>query len=343
MTLQKGVTAYVKSIFSESYPAPSCSSHNRPASMRFLFSLVLVAAIFLPVIVQGQVVETSPNPPRTDRSVTLYFDADEGTGGLADLFGGAYAPTGISTVQNGDGAWKCVKNHWSIRPSFLGNRSDTKLTRAATSRYKLEISDIRAYDENTSTSCSLGSNEEIQTMNLVFRNADGRREGEAEGGSHIFVDVIDLSGGRHSWERKLTGLSADPLLYPFIASTDTTVPVSIAADTANVNSVSSWSLLVDGSSVKANSKDSLGYALTMNDVPNHYHIQAVAEADTGAGTIRDTAETVLIRTPNVVTQARPSDVEDGINEQSASRVTLSLNAPNKDFQSARNRVSWDPS
>jgi len=308
-----------------------------------LLFATLLMAIQGPVQAQSgdPVVETMPSPPRTDQAVTIYFNADEGTGGLADHGGDVYAHTGISTDQNPEEAWKCVKNDWPTSESFSGNRDDTKLTRVQDNRYRLEIADIRAYYQDTSTSCSLGSDEEIQTMNLVFRSADGSKEGKAAGGDDIFVDVVDVSGQEPTVRASITDPTGNPPLYPFMVSKDTTVTVSASATVANVDSLREIRLFVDGSQVATTDTSNLSHPLTM-DAPNQYDLRAEVAAASGDSTLVDTARTRLIRTPDVVDQSRPSGVQDGINYNSDGSVTLSLFAPNKDFVYAiGDFTDWD--
>jgi len=295
--------------------------------MRLVTLLATLGLLVVSTPVAGQVVETSPNPPRTDQPVTLYFNADEGTGGLADHDGDVYVHTGISTDQNAEEAWKCVKNNWPTSDAFTGNRSDTKLTEVSANRYKLEIEDIRAYYQDTSTSCSLADDEKIQTMNMVFRNADGSKEAKGEGGSDIFVEVNDIGEGAF-----LAANLLSPRTDPFLAATDTTIDVTVTADTANLDSFSEIRLSVDGSQVASTGSDSLTYERTL-DTPGQLEVQAVAEATADGNPLRDTVETTLIRTPDVQEEPRPTGVEDGINYASGdpSTVTLSLYAPGKDF------------
>jgi len=300
--------------------------------MRTYLCLVLVGLLGLTTTAAGQVVETEPAPPRTDQSVTVFFNAEEGTGGLEGHDGAVYAHTGISTDQNPDQEWKCVKNHWPTSDQFTGNRDDTQLTQVAgdPNRYRLEVDNIRAYYQDTDTSCDLAEDEEIETVNFVFRNADGSKEGKASGGSDIFVDVVDVSGSEPVVTASITNPTGNPPLYPFIASTDTTVTVSVSGDTANVDALSKVLLFVDGTQVKASSDRSLSYDLAM-DTPNRFQIRAEVEATNGDSTIIDSTSTFAVRTPNVVDEARPPDVQDGINYNSDGSVTLSLYAPNKEF------------
>ena len=294
----------------------------------------LLAALALLVATSpaaGQVVETDPDPPRTDESVTITFNADEGTGGLANHNGEVYAHTGISTDQNPPQDWKCVKNNWPTSSDFTGNRDDTQLSKVGTNRYELQINDIRAYYQNTSTSCSLEGDEKIQTMNFVFRSADGSKEGKAEGGADIFVDVVDVSGGDPVVQAQINDPSVGPL-EPFVTSTNTTVPLSLSAETASIDQFVTLNLYVNGNQVASGGfgTPSLEYDLVL-DSPGHYNIEAVATANANGNTIRDTVRAVFTRTPDVVEEARPSGVEDGINYNSDGSVTLSLYAPNKDF------------
>ncbi|MEF8817498.1 MAG: alpha-amylase family glycosyl hydrolase, partial [Salinibacter sp.] len=261
-----------------------------------------------------------------------YFNAEQGTGGLEDHDGEVYAHTGISTNQNPEQEWKCVKNDWPTSDSFTGNRDDTQLTQVDgdPNRYRLEISDIRDYYQNTSTSCSLADDEKIETMNFVFRNADGSKEGKDTGDSDIFVDVVEVSGSEPVVEASILQPTGNPPLYPFLTATDTTVTVSVSADTANVDALSEVRLFVDGTQVKASADRSLSYDLAM-DTPNRYQIQAEVEATSGDSTIVGSTSTFLIRTPDVVDEARPPGVQEGINYNSDGSVTLSLYAPDKEF------------
>jgi len=300
--------------------------------MRLRVFLLLVGLSLVATPAVGQVVETDPAPPRTDQSVTVYFNADEGSGGLAGHTGEVYAHTGISTNQNADQEWKCVKNNWPTESSFTGNRDDTQLTQVQgePNRYRLEIDDIRAFYQDTSTSCSLGENEEIETMNFVFRNADGSKEGKADGGADIFVDVVDVSGQGPVVETNITQPTGNPPLYPFMVAQDTTVTVSVSSTTANIDSLIEVRLFVDGSQVATSTEESLSYGLAM-DTPNRYTLRAETEAASGDSTITASASAELIRTPNVVDEPRPAGVQSGINYNSDGSVTLSLYAPNKDF------------
>ena len=123
---------------------------------------------------------------------------------------------------------------------------------------------------------------------------------------------------------------ANPPLYPFITSTDQTVTVEVSADLARVDNFQELRLFVDSTEVAATTSTSLSHPLSL-DTPNRYNLRAEAEATANGTTVTDTTRTFLIRTPNVTEETRPSGVEDGINYNDDGSVTLSLNAPQKDF------------
>ncbi|MEL6864340.1 MAG: alpha-amylase, partial [Bacteroidota bacterium] len=63
----------------------------------------------------GQTVWTEPFFPETDDFVTVYYDASEGDGGLADFSGDIYAHTGVITnLSNSPTDWRYVKSDWGI-------------------------------------------------------------------------------------------------------------------------------------------------------------------------------------------------------------------------------------
>ena len=301
-------------------------------------TLLCTAALMVGIVssAPAQVVETEPSPPRTDQSVTVYFNADQGSGGLAGYDEAIYAHTGISTNQNPDEAWKCVKNYWPTDANHTGNREDTRLTSVSgePNRYKLEINDIRSYYQNTSTQCNLGADEEIETMNMVFRNADGSREGKAGGGGDIYVDVFDVGDGP-SLQATIQSPTSNPPLYPFITQSSS-VEVTVSADTANVASITSLRLLVDGTEVASTTEASLTYGLDTS-TPGSFDLRVEADVNTGEGTLSDATETRIIRAPEVQNASRPSSIQggpgenDGITYNADGSVTLSLYAPGKDF------------
>ena len=293
---------------------------------RFLTAVTLLAALLMtgPAAAQDgnePVVETDPAIPTVARPVTVYFNADQGNRGLADYDGAIYAHTGVFTDQSPN-AWTCVKNYWPTDDQHTGNRSDTQLEQVSANRYKLEIEDIRAYYNDNDTGCSLGPNETIQTMNFVFRNADGSREGKTEGGGDIIVELGDPSPGVKA------SIEAPPVsaINPIVVNTDTTIAVLAVADTVQTD-LQSFQLFVDGTEVASTTNDTLQYDLALNQ-PGRKDVRIEARGTDGS-VARDSI--YALRAAPTTEEPVPAGLEDGINYTSPTSATLVLQAPRKSF------------
>jgi hypothetical protein len=91
--------------------------------MKYVLQLLILNMMW-PLAVKGQVIVTDPVLPTADQSVTIYFDATKGTGGLMGYTGDVYAHTGVLIhSSNSDSDWKYVKTNWGE------NTPETMLTR----------------------------------------------------------------------------------------------------------------------------------------------------------------------------------------------------------------------
>ena len=141
-----------------------------------LLLLVLLSSSFL----KGQVVYTEPAFPTVDDEVTIFFDATQGTGGLAGCDCTVYIHTGVITNESSSPTdWKHVAMTWGVA------NPDWELTAVdgVSDLYTFTISpSIREY-------YNISDNEEVLELAFVFRNADGSLEGKAEGGVDIYYPV----------------------------------------------------------------------------------------------------------------------------------------------------------
>ncbi|WP_138429557.1 alpha-amylase family glycosyl hydrolase [Fodinibius saliphilus] len=283
--------------------------------MKRLLSTLLFL-LFSVSLLQGQVVTADPEFPRVDQSVTIYFYATKGDQGLKGHIGDVYAHTGISTDQNANQAWKCVKNSWPTNENFTGNRSDTKLTRVegTNNQYKLKINDIRAYYQDTSTSCSLAEDETIESMNFVFRNSDGSKEGKAADGKDIFVKV---------YENSLNVKFLQPTDNPSFIASDSSLAIKGISSSEQTTELA---LFIDGKKERSVSNDTLSYTFTPSTAGTF--TMKLAATD---GSLSDTLSQQLVVNPQINEQARPAGLQDGITYVDANTVRLSLFAPNKEF------------
>lgn len=137
-------------------------------------------ALFCALNLSAQLITTDPAAPTDDQSVTITFDATQGTAGLANCSCDVYLHTGVITNNSsGNSDWKYVQTEWGVA------NADWKLSpvNGESNKYTYTFSpSVRNY-------FGVPAAEEIQKIAFVFRNADGSKEGKATGGTDIFVDV----------------------------------------------------------------------------------------------------------------------------------------------------------
>jgi 1,4-alpha-glucan branching enzyme len=270
--------------------------------MKYLITILLTLSLSIPGI--AQIVSTDPAFPATNKSVTIFFDATEGSGGLEDFTGDVYAHTGVITDQSTtDSDWKYVIADWGVNPDKI------KLERLEPNLYKLEISpSIAEY-------YSVPEGETVQKMAFVFRNSDGSREAKAEGGNDILVEV---------YEAGITVRFDTQNSYQFGTDGETITLRGIASDTSSAVTLS----LLD--------EDNNELASVQNDTLL-YDYTATAGVKTDlklVGSLEEAADTAnyFVITPSAkVDTDRPANLEDGITIVDDNTIHLSLFAPHKEF------------
>lgn len=134
----------------------------------------------------AQVLTTTPVFPSQTDQVTLYFDATQGTGGLANCNCEVYLHTGVITAQStGPSDWKYVVTTWGQANAAW------KMTPVAgqPNKYSYVIGpSVRAY-------YNIPQGEEALKLAFVFRDATGAKEGKDTGGSDIFYDLYPENTG----------------------------------------------------------------------------------------------------------------------------------------------------
>jgi 1,4-alpha-glucan branching enzyme len=274
---------------------------------------LLPLLLLLPLQLFAQVVTTDPDFPTEDQPLSIFFDATEGTGGLAGYDGDVYAHTGVITNLSSDSSdWRYVKTNWGE------NTPETLLEQIGEDLYQLDIDDIRAYYD-------VPENETIEQIALVFRSGEpvggSYLEGKDTGGEDIFIDLA-----AEELSVRFTTPS-DDLFNPTFAEIGEEIEVRISAFSAE-DILSEIRLFVGGTEVAAVSDASeLIYELEI-DITGR--IELLAEAEDENGEVA-TSETYIIVNPEVTEAAPPAGTEYGINYESDSEATLALWAPNIDF------------
>ena len=273
--------------------------------MRTLSLLLLLSGIATSAL--AQVVTTDPSIPTVDQPITVFFDATQGSGGLAGYTGDVYAHTGVITALSTEPSdWKYVKTGWGV------NTPETLLERVEADLYRLHIDDVRSY-------YGVPAGEEILQLAFVFRSADSSREGKDTGNADIFVDLYD--GGLHVM---FIRPDFDPL-YPPIFDSDTTLSIqAIALGGAPPREIV---LYVNGERVASTESDTLSHDLALEAIGNRWDVVAEVVDATDA----EQADSIyLVRNPQEAPAPRVA-LADGITPQPPSGAAFSLYAPGKEY------------
>ncbi len=231
----------------------------------FLFWLTLLLAGHS----YAQVVTNQPLFPTDTDTVTIFFHAKQGTGGLAGYTGDIYAHTGVITnLSTSSSDWRYVKTNWGV------NTPETKMTRISTDEYKITINNIRNY-------YGVPAGEKILKMAFVFRSGvqvnGNYLQGKDTGGKDIFVDVYQ--GG-------LKVSLVQPAISPSFVKKDSTLSIEGIGTAADPTSVT-LKLNVNGTNVKTVQNDTINYNLAASNT-GRYDVQLIGtdtrgEADTTSG------------------------------------------------------------
>ncbi len=130
----------------------------------------------------AQIVTTTPSPLfQTSQDIVLTYHpaADGSNKTLANLPESTelYAHIGvITTASKSDDDWKHA-------PTWGTNTAKYQLTYKEANTYELNVGDLKSY-------FSLSASEKVTKIAIVFRTADGKKEGKTSTGGNILVDVL---------------------------------------------------------------------------------------------------------------------------------------------------------
>ncbi|WP_020403892.1 alpha-amylase family glycosyl hydrolase [Gracilimonas tropica] len=274
----------------------------------FLRTLVGFSGIVLLLTagVQAQI-STDPAFPEEGSSVTIYFNAAEGSAGLKGFSGEVYAHTGVITDESAKGDlsdWKYVIAEWDE------NIPKAKLTRIGSDLYSLTIPEIREY-------YGVPSGEEILKLAMVFRSADGELEGKGENDTDLFIDIYDE--GVHVRFQK-------PREKTTILNLNGSLDVEVVG-AAIGSGFQNMKLYENGIEVAESNSTSLSYTVSASST-GLTEMLAVSSNSLG---VSDSAYAYYLVPDEVVDMPRPGGVQEGIyyDESDPTKVTLSLLAPYK--------------
>ncbi len=255
---------------------------------------------------QAQLITTVPAFPEHNKPLTVYFDASEGSAGLAGYTGDVYAHTGVITDKSTSGSdWKYVKTNWGQ------NTSETKLTRISTDYYKLVITpDIRTY-------YGVPTTDTILKMAFVFRSANKVNGSWLEGKTKDFSDIyitVFKPGLNVYFER--------PVDNSILVEQNDTIFVKAVASGADT-----LKLFINGNLNKTVIGGGPMEDTLIATSSGKYFVSV--EAKNSTASVYDTFSYLVRTTPTVA--ALPAGTHNGINVINDSTVTLVLYAPGKNY------------
>lgn len=252
---------------------------------------------------QAQVTSV-PSPAIATGPVTLNFNK-AGTP-LQGYNGTIYAHIGLTV--NGE-QWQFVKGTWG------NNTTQPALTLVSGTTYKLDLTpDLYTYFGVPATST-------ITQICVVFRADGGAPQSE-----NLFVNV-------GSFQLNLTAPAAN-------STTVLNSGANFTVSATNTGGNASYNLLSNGISINSNTATS-NYSFTQTNITSNQNYELVVTQ----GTNVITRNFSVVVNPNTVTAPMPAGVRDGItyNDADATKATLVLNAPGKDFvYVAGSFNNWQP-
>ncbi|MBC8111926.1 MAG: T9SS type A sorting domain-containing protein [Verrucomicrobia bacterium] len=270
---------------------------NTALNLLIVFGMLLMAPIHL----ANAQVSSNPTFPTDNASVTIIFDATQGTAGLKDFVGDVYAHTGVITDKSTTASdWKFVKAQWATLDA------NVKMTRDASNPniYRLVIANPRTY-------YGVPVADKMLKLAFIFRNGAGTIEGKGAGASDMFLTLAD----------------PNTLAVTFTQPTDSVLVLQANA-TLNLKTSASKSATITLFDNNTQLAQTLGTAL---DFTLNFGASGEGEIKVTAndGTTAVQKKITYVIQPPVITQDPPANAKNGINYISATSVLLRLYAPLK--------------
>ena len=251
--------------------------------------------VFVP---QGAVVWTEPANPTQYDDVTVFFNAQEGDGGLAGFTGEVYAHTGVITSQSSNsGDWKYVIADWGT--------SDPRI------RYDRLEDDLYSLSFNITQYFGIQAGDQVERLAFVFRNANGSVTGRETGGADIFADISPVG---------------DDLKVAFSKPTENKIVFEGASFTIDVQASKSARIIIwnNEEEIYNDSLQNASFSFTPDEVGTN---MLRVEARSGGETVSQETSYSVWASSNVV-QDPPEGTRPGLNYLEDSYVFM-LHAPGK--------------
>jgi 1,4-alpha-glucan branching enzyme len=263
--------------------------------LRFAFTLFLILSCVLGVQAQ---VTTIPAVPTAAGTVKITYDSSLGTAGLKDCNCDVYIHIGAVTAGPASTAWSIVPFQWGTTDP------KAKMTKVAgeANKYTFELTPNQFFTNPTGLT--------IYRLGMVFRNANGTKEGKTASNGDFFIDL------------------AQGFQVNFIQPQTNSLVLEVGESyefKANASEPADLSLEINGNKLveKANS-ESISYLYTANQSGNY---EVVAKATKGNQSDSEMVKLTVFSSSETATL--PTGARLGINYVSDQEVILALLAPGK--------------
>lgn len=264
---------------------------------RFLFSFLLLFSCLSSILSYSQVT-TEPAVPNASGTVKIIYDASKGTTGLKDCNCDVYIHIGAVTQGPASTTWSIVPFTWGT------SNPAAKMTKVAgqSNIYTFELIPNEFFDNPTGQT--------IYRLGLVFRNADGSKEGKTTSNSDFFIDLAQ--GFQVTFTNPQTNAISLEVGDTF-------------AFEASSSEASDLSFELDGVEVaKKTGATSISYEYTATAAGTY---SLVAKAVSGDQSDTESVSIVVFAPSEIA--ALPNGTKLGINYISDTQAILALQAPNK--------------
>lgn len=279
--------------------------------MKLLYT-VLLSACFFSFANGQQLLSWTPEFPLDNSTVTITVDCAKGNQGLFNFEGGSsnnvYVHIGVITnLSTSFSDWRYVPFSWGTA------NAAAKATPLGNNKYSYTITNVRSF-------FGVPAGETIQKICVIYRNATGSLKQVNSDGSDMYVPVYN-SGQLFA---RLNLPPREPRFVPWLEPITASV-----GSTITINGVSSiaanLTLKLNGTVV-----GTAANATTITATPTittNCDQQITLEAENGGTVVTDIINFYI--PPTTTTAPLPTGVQDGINYNSPTSVTLVLYAPGK--------------
>ena len=244
-------------------------------------------------------VTTEPAIPNAGAKVKLIYDASKGTTGLKDCNCDVYIHIGAVTAGPTSTTWNIIPFQWGTA------NAAAKMTKVAGQP------NIYTYELTPNSFFTNPNNLTIFRLGLVFRNADGSKEGKTTANGDFFVDLaqgFDVKFTEPQSSGPISFAVGDQ--YTFKASANETADLTVELDGVKV--------------AEAKNSQQISYAYTAT-TPGNFKLKVNAVK----GTTEDSQTLDLVVFAPTEVAPLPAGAKLGINYLSTTEVILALQAPGK--------------